>query len=59
MVGMPGSGKTYWTRQHIAAHPEKRYNILSTGALFERMQVRTHARAPHAHAHTTRSKVFW
>ncbi|XP_073965765.1 uncharacterized protein [Choristoneura fumiferana] len=39
MVGMPGSGKTYWTRQHIAAHPEKRYNILSTGALFERMQV--------------------
>ncbi|KAL4707086.1 hypothetical protein ACJJTC_011412, partial [Scirpophaga incertulas] len=39
MVGMPGSGKTYWARQHCAKNPDKRYNILSTGALFERMKV--------------------
>ncbi|XP_045540630.1 heterogeneous nuclear ribonucleoprotein U-like protein 1 [Papilio machaon] len=39
MVGMPGSGKTYWAKNHIAAHPEKRYNILSTGALFDKMKV--------------------
>ncbi|PZC82864.1 hypothetical protein B5X24_HaOG209307 [Helicoverpa armigera] len=39
MVGMPGSGKTYWAKQHAAAHPERRYNILSTGALFDRMKV--------------------
>ncbi|CAG9572953.1 unnamed protein product [Danaus chrysippus] len=39
MVGMPGSGKTYWAKQHCAKNPEKRYNILSTGALFERMKV--------------------
>uniref|UniRef100_A0A2A4JU13 B30.2/SPRY domain-containing protein n=1 Tax=Heliothis virescens TaxID=7102 RepID=A0A2A4JU13_HELVI len=39
MVGMPGSGKTHWAKQHAAAHPDRRYNILSTGALFDRMKV--------------------
>ncbi|XP_028174586.1 heterogeneous nuclear ribonucleoprotein U-like protein 1, partial [Ostrinia furnacalis] len=39
MVGMPGAGKTYWVTAHAAANPQKRYNVLSTGALFERMQV--------------------
>lgn len=42
MVGMPGSGKTHWARQHCAANPDKRYNILSTGALFDRMKVKSH-----------------
>lgn len=39
MVGMPGSGKTFWVKNHIAANPNKRYNILSTGALFDKMKV--------------------
>ncbi|XP_013145418.1 PREDICTED: heterogeneous nuclear ribonucleoprotein U-like, partial [Papilio polytes] len=39
MVGMPGSGKTFWVKNHIAANPTKRYNILSTGALFDKMKV--------------------
>lgn len=43
MVGMPGAGKTHWVREHTAKHPEKRYNVLSTGALFDRMKVRAAA----------------
>lgn len=39
MVGLPGSGKTYWVCKHVAAHPERRYNVLSTGALVEKMKV--------------------
>ncbi|XP_063370373.1 heterogeneous nuclear ribonucleoprotein U-like protein 2 [Cydia amplana] len=39
MVGMPGAGKTHWVRAHVAAHPERRYNVLSTQELFHRMQV--------------------
>ncbi|XP_041985735.1 heterogeneous nuclear ribonucleoprotein U-like protein 1 [Aricia agestis] len=39
MVGMPGAGKTYWARQHAAANPDKRFNIISTGALFDKMKV--------------------
>lgn len=41
MIGMPGSGKTYWAKKHCAANPDKRYNILSTGTLFDRMKVCT------------------
>ncbi|XP_045507996.1 heterogeneous nuclear ribonucleoprotein U-like protein 1 isoform X3 [Colias croceus] len=39
MVGMPGAGKTYWARKHCEENPDKRYNILSTGALFDKMKV--------------------
>ncbi|XP_063630467.1 heterogeneous nuclear ribonucleoprotein U-like protein 1 [Cydia splendana] len=39
MVGMPGAGKTHWVRAHVAAHRERRYNVLSTQELFHRMQV--------------------
>ncbi|CAH4037482.1 heterogeneous nuclear ribonucleoprotein U-like protein 1 isoform X1 [Pieris brassicae] len=39
MVGMPGSGKTYWARKHCEENPDKRYNILSTGTLFDKMKV--------------------
>ncbi|KPJ04866.1 Heterogeneous nuclear ribonucleoprotein U-like protein 1 [Papilio xuthus] len=39
MVGMPGSGKTYWVKNHVTEYPERRYNVLSTGALFEKMRV--------------------
>lgn len=52
MVGLPGSGKTYWAKKHCAEHPERRYNILSTGALFERMKVSTHTDTHRRHTHT-------
>lgn len=53
MVGMPGSGKTYWAKKHCAEHPEKRYNILSTGAVFDKMKVSAHTSTyTHAPTHT-------
>lgn len=39
MVGLPGSGKTYWAKNHCDTNLDKRYNILSTGALFDKMKV--------------------
>ena len=53
MVGMPGSGKTFWARKHCAENPDRRYNILSTGAIFDKMKVSAHTRTyTHKHMHT-------
>jgi heterogeneous nuclear ribonucleoprotein U-like protein 1 len=38
-VGLPGSGKTYWTEKHIADHPEKRYNVLGTNSIIDKMRI--------------------
>ncbi|XP_060771191.1 heterogeneous nuclear ribonucleoprotein U-like protein 2 isoform X2 [Neoarius graeffei] len=38
MVGMPGSGKSYWAESHMAKNPEKRYNVLSTNAILHCMK---------------------
>ena len=39
MIGLPGSGKTSWVEKHVAAHPEKRYNVIGASVLQERMKV--------------------
>lgn len=39
MCGLPGSGKTTWALKHAEENPEKRYNILGTNSLIERMKV--------------------
>ena len=39
MIGLPGSGKTTWVEKHVAAHPEKRYNVIGASVLQERMKV--------------------
>uniref|UniRef100_A0A0B7A425 SAP domain-containing protein n=1 Tax=Arion vulgaris TaxID=1028688 RepID=A0A0B7A425_9EUPU len=38
-VGLPSSGKTYWTEKHVAEHPEKRYNVLGTNSIIDKMRV--------------------
>ena len=39
MVGLPGAGKTYWAEKHRKENPEKRFNILGTNNLLDRMKV--------------------
>ena len=41
MIGLPGSGKTTWVTDHVEKNPEKRYNVIGTSALIERMKVCT------------------
>ncbi|TKS72250.1 Heterogeneous nuclear ribonucleoprotein U-like protein 2 [Collichthys lucidus] len=33
MVGLPGSGKSHWARNHMKQHPEKQYRLLGTEEL--------------------------
>ena len=39
MIGLPGAGKTFWAEKYSRANPEKRYNILGTNNLINRMKV--------------------
>ncbi|XP_078674996.1 uncharacterized protein LOC144912971 isoform X10 [Branchiostoma floridae x Branchiostoma belcheri] len=39
MVGLPGAGKTYWAENHMKANPEKKYNILGTNYIMDKMKV--------------------
>ncbi|KAJ7990129.1 hypothetical protein DPEC_G00297130 [Dallia pectoralis] len=39
MVGLPACGKTTWASKHAHSHPEKKYNILGTNAIMEKMKV--------------------
>lgn len=39
LVGLPGAGKTFWAENHAKENLEKRFNILGTNSLLERMKV--------------------
>ncbi|XP_072464284.1 heterogeneous nuclear ribonucleoprotein U-like protein 1 isoform X2 [Notamacropus eugenii] len=39
MVGLPAAGKTTWAVKHAAANPTKKYNILGTNAIMDKMRV--------------------
>ena len=39
MVGIPGAGKTYWAEKYVKDHPEKKYYILGTNTVMEKMKV--------------------
>lgn len=39
MVGLPGCGKTVWANRYLKDHPEKKFNILGTNSIMDRMKV--------------------
>jgi signal recognition particle GTPase len=40
MVGLPGAGKTVWAEKHSIANLEKKYNVLGTNNIIDKMKVR-------------------
>ena len=39
MVGLPNAGKTFWALDHCKKNPEKKFNLLGTNSLIDRMKV--------------------
>ncbi|KAK7444591.1 hypothetical protein BaRGS_00040413 [Batillaria attramentaria] len=39
MVGLPGAGKTYWAEKHAAGNPDKKYVVLGTNNIIDKMKV--------------------
>ena len=39
VVGLPGAGKTTWGMSMQKEHPDKRYNIIGTDTLIDKMKV--------------------
>lgn len=39
MVGLPACGKTTWASKHAESNPDKKYNILGTNAIMDKMKV--------------------
>ena len=45
LVGLPGSGKTTWVNKHVAENPDKKYTVIGTSALIDKMKVRSPQRS--------------
>lgn len=46
LIGLPGAGKSHWALQKALENPEKRYTLLGTKHLLERMKIQGVARKP-------------
>ena len=46
LIGLPGAGKSHWAVEKTKAQPEKRYNVLGTKFLLEKMKLQGEARKP-------------
>ena len=40
MIGLPASGKTTWAEKHCTYNPEKRFTILGTNLIMDKMKVK-------------------
>ncbi len=43
MVGLPAAGKTTWAEKHCRQNPDKRYTVLGTNVILDKMKVRVGA----------------
>ena len=41
MVGLPGAGKTYWVNNFVKESQDKRWNVLGTNNIIEKMKAST------------------
>lgn len=39
MVGLPGAGKTFWAEKHSIGNLDKKYNVLGTNNIIDKMKV--------------------
>lgn len=39
MCGLPGAGKTYWANKKMVECPDKKYNVLGTNNIIDKMKV--------------------
>lgn len=39
MCGLPGAGKSVWAAEYASKHPEKKYNVLGTNNIIDKMKV--------------------
>lgn len=46
MIGLPGAGKSNWAQQKSQENPDKRYTLLGTKYLLEKMKIQGVARKP-------------
>ena len=42
MCGLPAAGKTVWAAKKAQENPEKRYNVLGTNNIIDKMKVCMH-----------------
>ncbi|XP_064407755.1 heterogeneous nuclear ribonucleoprotein U-like protein 2 [Latimeria chalumnae] len=40
LVGLPGAGKTHWASKHMEENPEKRYFVLGTKEILQKMKMK-------------------
>ena len=40
MCGLPAAGKSYWAAKQRTDNPEKKYNVLGTNDIIDKMKVR-------------------
>lgn len=57
MVGLPACGKTTWAIKHAESNPEKKYNILGTNAIMDKMKVGLGHQPPNKTPHNTTCSV--
>lgn len=43
LIGLPGCGKTTWVKKQVEANPEKRYTVIGTSSLIDKMKVSLHS----------------